>query len=60
ELPWRLRRVMVVDDNQVAADAMGTLLRMRGHTEHVAYDGPSALAVAGEHELDVVLLDARH
>ncbi|HXE47155.1 MAG TPA: hybrid sensor histidine kinase/response regulator [Ramlibacter sp.] len=60
ELPWRLRRVMVVDDKQVAADAMGTPLRMRGHTAHVAYDGPSALAVAGEHELDVVLLDARH
>jgi CheY-like chemotaxis protein len=57
ELPWRLRRVMVVDDNRVAADAIGTLLRMRGHTVHVAYDGPSALAVAGEHELDVVLLD---
>ena len=57
ELPWRLRRVMVVDDNQVAADSMGTLLRMRGHTVHVAYDGPSALAIAREHELDVVLLD---
>jgi len=57
ELPWRLRRVMVVDDNHVAADAIGELLRMRGHTVHVAYDGPSALAIAGEHELDVVLLD---
>ncbi|HMA08964.1 MAG TPA: ATP-binding protein, partial [Ramlibacter sp.] len=57
ELPWRLRRVMVVDDNQVAADAIATLLRMRGHTAHAAYDGPGALAVASEHELDVVLLD---
>jgi signal transduction histidine kinase/ActR/RegA family two-component response regulator len=57
ELPWRLRRVMVVDDNRVAADGMGTLLRMRGHTVHVAYDGPAALAIAGKHELDVVLLD---
>lgn len=57
ELPWRLRRVMVVDDNRVAADAIATLLRMRGHTVHVAYDGPGALAVASEHELDVVLLD---
>jgi CheY-like chemotaxis protein len=57
ELPWRLRRVMVVDDNRVAADAIATLLRMRGHAVHVAYDGPGALAVASEHELDVVLLD---
>jgi CheY-like chemotaxis protein len=57
ELPWRLRRVMVVDDNQVAADAMATLLQMRGHTVHVAYDGASALAFARDHELDVVLLD---
>jgi len=57
ELPWRLRRVMVVDDNHVAADAIGTLLRMRGHTVHVVYDGPSALAIARDHELDVVLLD---
>jgi signal transduction histidine kinase len=55
--PWRQRRVMVVDDNRVAADANGTLLRMHGHTVHVAYDGPGALAVAAEHELDVVLLD---
>ena len=57
EHPSRLRRVMVVDDNRTAADAIVTLLRMRGHTVHVAYDGPRALAVASEQELDAVVLD---
>ncbi len=57
EHPSSLRRVMVVDDNRVAADAVATLLGMHSHTVHVAYDGPGALALAREHEIDVVLLD---
>ena len=37
-------RVLVVDDNVDAADAMRHVLRMDGHQVRVAYDGPGALA----------------
>ncbi len=51
------RRVLVVDDNQDAADSLALLLQLRGHDVRVATDGPAALAVAAEHRPDVVFLD---
>ena len=50
-------RVLVVDDNQDAAETLAEMVRMLGHDVEVAYDGSSALRLAGEHHPDVVLCD---
>ena len=51
------RRVLVVDDNEDAADSLAMLLSVRGDEVRIAYDG--AQAVAAEHDFNpaVVLLD---
>jgi CheY-like chemotaxis protein len=46
-----------VDDNADAADSLALLLRLTGHTTHVARDGPAALEAARSFTPDVVLLD---
>ena len=52
------RRVLVVDDNQDAANSLARYLkRVAGHRVEVAYDGPEALRLAREFRPDVVLLD---
>ncbi|MES1147483.1 MAG: ATP-binding protein [bacterium] len=51
------KRVLVVDDNQDAANTMGAFLRMRGAEVQVAFDGEAALAAADEMHPQVVLLD---
>jgi CheY-like chemotaxis protein len=50
-------RVVVVDDNVDAAEGLALLLRLSGQEVRVAYDGPSALALAGRFRPQVVLLD---
>jgi signal transduction histidine kinase len=51
------RRILVVDDNVDAADALGELLRDYGHEVATAHDGPRALDQARLHRPDIVLLD---
>jgi CheY-like chemotaxis protein len=51
------RRVLVVDDNMDAAESMATLLRLKGHDVHVAYDGIRAVELAAAVGPNVVLLD---
>ena len=53
----RRRRILLVDDNVDAANALGELLRALGHEVEVAYDGPQALARAAEFRPDVALVD---
>jgi signal transduction histidine kinase/ActR/RegA family two-component response regulator len=50
-------RVLLVEDNLDAADALAELLRMWGHEVEVVHDGASAVQRAGEARPDVVLLD---
>ena len=50
-------RILVVDDNQDAADSLAAILRLWHHEVAVAYDGESALSVTCEFEPQVVLLD---
>jgi signal transduction histidine kinase len=50
-------RVLVVDDNQDAAELLAEALGERGHEPHVAFDGPSALALADRIHPRVALLD---
>jgi PAS domain S-box-containing protein len=51
------RRVLVVDDNEDAREALRFLLDDEGHDVRTAADGPEALAVASAFRPDVVLLD---
>ena len=50
-------RVLVVDDNRDAANALALLLNAHGIPHRVTHDGPSALLVADSFLPDAVLLD---
>jgi hypothetical protein len=50
-------RVLVVDDCRDAADSLAMLLRAWGYEPVVAYDGPSALALASAGPPAAALLD---
>jgi CheY-like chemotaxis protein len=50
-------RVLVVDDNEDAADSLATLLGVMGYQVRVAYDGPEAIEAADEFHPAVALLD---
>jgi signal transduction histidine kinase/CheY-like chemotaxis protein len=50
-------RIMVVDDNQDAADTLGRLLMTNGYSVSTAYTAESALALAETEVPDVFLLD---
>lgn len=52
-----LRRILVVDDNQDAANSLAVLLRLTGHDVRSAYDGATALAVAADFRPSMVVLD---
>jgi signal transduction histidine kinase len=51
------QRILVVDDNEDAAELLAASLEAVGHTVRVAHDGPAALEVAAELVPDVALLD---
>ena len=51
------RRVLVVDDNRDACDSLALLLRLSGHSTHVAYSGAQALALAADCAPYLVFLD---
>jgi len=53
----RSTRVLVVEDNPDTAMSLMTLLVMRGYMVHNAYNGLSAVQVAGSFHPDVVILD---
>jgi CheY-like chemotaxis protein len=53
----RTLRVLVVDDNQDAADSLGALLRAWGYDFRVAYDGATGLETARTYHPDCLLLD---
>jgi len=50
-------RILIVDDNQDAAQVLGTLLEMSGHTIRLAYSGRSALEVAKAFQPELTFLD---
>jgi len=52
-------RVLVVDDNQSAADAMVRVLSHRGYAAEAAYDGAAATARLDAGGVDVVLTDLK-
>jgi len=50
-------RVLVVDDNVDAAEAVGKLMEILGNEVALAPDGPAALAAAKAAPPDLILLD---
>ncbi len=50
-------RILVVDDNQDAADSLAMLLRLVGHEVHTAHDGLEAVGAAAVFRPGVVLMD---
>jgi CheY-like chemotaxis protein len=51
------RRILVVDDNQDAANSLAAVLKLMGHELQTAYDGLEALHVAAAFRPDLMLLD---
>jgi two-component system, chemotaxis family, CheB/CheR fusion protein len=59
-LPVRLSRmkILIVDDNRDAADALAALVRVvLDYDVCVQYSGETAIAMAGEYRPDVVIVD---
>ncbi len=50
-------KILVVDDNRTAVEAMQKLLRLRGHTVEIALTGEEAIAKTPEFDPQVILLD---
>jgi CheY-like chemotaxis protein len=51
------RRILVVDDNEDAAEMVSRALRRAGHETLTAYDGPSAIEAVARWQPEVVFLD---
>lgn len=51
------RRILVVDDDHLAADSLSTLLRVSGYEVSTRYDGGSAVAAAEELRPHLIILD---
>jgi PAS domain S-box-containing protein len=51
------KRILVVDDNEDAAESLTMLLRLFGHEVREAYNGESALSMLGDFVPDLLLLD---
>jgi len=56
-LPPTSLRVLVVDDDQDAADIFAELLLSFGHEVRVAYDGMAGLTIDASWEPDLIFLD---
>lgn len=50
-------RILVIDDNQDAADSLTRVLKLWGHDAWQAYDGATGLAMALVYRPSVILLD---
>jgi PAS domain S-box-containing protein len=50
-------RVLIVDDNEDAADSLALLLQEQGCEARAVYDGHTAIAQAGKYAPDLILLD---
>ena len=53
----RTLRLLIVDDNQDAAESLSMLLELSGHEARVAHDGLAALSLAESFLPDAILLD---
>jgi PAS domain S-box-containing protein len=56
-VPDRSRHILIVEDNNDARESLRLLLESLGHRVLDANDGPSGLALALDHQPEVVLID---
>ena len=56
-IPVVRRRILIVDDNQDAADSLALLLQLDGHETQAVYTSHDALERARSYQPDTVLLD---
>lgn len=54
-----IKRILIVEDEQVLSSAYETLLKQAGYDVTVAYDGKDALSKTESLEPDLILLDLR-
>jgi len=50
-------RILVIDDNEDAADSLRTMLVLSGHDVWVAHDGPSGVALAKKCRPEIIVCD---
>ena len=50
-------RILIVDDEHLAAEALGMLLTANGHVVSIAHDGSSGISVGVAEQFDVAVLD---
>jgi PAS domain S-box-containing protein len=56
-IPVVRRRILIVDDNQDAADSLALLLQLDGHETHAVYTSRDAIERARSYQPDIMLLD---
>lgn len=56
-MPGTGLRILIADDNRDAAESMGMLMGIEGHTVYVAYDGEEAVDLALQVLPHVAILD---
>jgi CheY-like chemotaxis protein len=57
EIPSLKKKILIVDDNQDAADTFGLVLQTLGADVRVAHNGFEALEILPQYEANVLLLD---
>ena len=55
--PLMSLNVLIVDDNEPAADLLQELLQLQDHKAHCAYTGQQALDAAAASDFDIALVD---
>lgn len=53
------KRILVVDDDRGMVETLCDILELHGWETFRGYDGESAVALAAEHEVDLLLMDIR-
>ncbi|MDB4969434.1 MAG: Chemotaxis protein methyltransferase CheR [Myxococcales bacterium] len=56
-VPAPVRRILIVDDNEDAAELLSEILQASGHDVQVAFDGPRALELVDVFTPDLAILD---
>jgi len=55
--PGKDRKILIVDDNVDAVQALAHVLRTKGHEVREAFDGQHALVIASEFKPEIVICD---
>lgn len=53
----KLFKILIADDNEIAADSLTKLLSLKGHEVATVYNGTDALAAVEKFKPEIILLD---